>query len=54
MKLGKISALPATELRRNLHDGSLGAEAVANAILAQIDRYDPELNAFALVDRDGV
>ena len=54
MKLGEISALPATELQRYLHDGSLSAEAVVNAVLAQIDRFDPELNAFALVDRDGV
>ena len=50
----EISALPATELQRHLHDGSLSAEDVVNAVLAQIDRFDPELNAFALVDRDGV
>ena len=54
MKLGEISALPATELQRYLHEGSLSAEAVANAVLAQIDRFDPELNAFAIVDRAGV
>ena len=54
MKLGEISALPATELQRYLHDGSLSAEAVVNAVLAQIDRFDPELNAFAIVDRDSV
>ena len=54
MKLGEISALPATELQRYLYDSSLSAEAVINAVLAQIDRFDPELNAFALVDRDGV
>jgi len=54
MTLGEIIALPATELLRHLQDGSLSAEDVTDAVLAQIDRLDPELNAFALVDRDGV
>ena len=54
MKLGDIFALPATELQRYLHERSLSAEAVVNAALAQIDRFDPELNAFAIVDRDSV
>ncbi len=54
MKLGEISALPATELQRYLYDGSLSAEAIVNAVLSQIDRFDPELNAFAIVDRDSV
>ena len=34
MKLGEISALPATELQRYLYDGSLSAEAVITAGLA--------------------
>ena len=54
MKLGDIFSLPATELQRYLHDGSLSAEAIVNAVLAQINRFDPELNAFAIVERDSV
>lgn len=45
--------LSATELAPLLRDGSLSAESVVGAVLARIERLQPELNAYALIDGDG-
>jgi aspartyl-tRNA(Asn)/glutamyl-tRNA(Gln) amidotransferase subunit A len=49
----ELCDLPATAMAPLIADGSLRAVEVLDAILARIDRLDPLLNAFALVDRDG-
>ena len=53
MDADDLCSLSATELAPLLGDGTLSAEAVLEAVLAQIGRLEPSLNAFALLDRDG-
>lgn len=53
MKGGDICALSASELIAHLRDGDFSAQTVVDATLTQIDRYDPDYNAFTLVDREG-
>jgi len=48
-----ICRLSATELAPQLSEGALSARAVMDAVLARIDRLQPSLNAYALVDGDG-
>ena len=49
----ELCDLSAMELAPLLHSGELRATVLLDAVLARIDRLDPILNAFALVDRDG-
>ena len=53
MTTDNLCLLSATDLAPRLRDGAVSAETVMDAVLARIDRLDPSLNAFALVDRDG-
>lgn len=53
MTIEDICLLPATELAPLLKRGDLSAESLLEAFLSRIDRIEPSLNAFALVDRDG-
>ena len=49
----EICRLPATATAAAIRDGSLTAAAAVEAALDRIERIDPSLAAFALVDRSG-
>ena len=53
MKETETCRLPASTLAALLHDGSLRAEAVIDAVLARCEALQPAFNAFALIDADG-
>lgn len=53
MASSDLCSMSATELAPLLHDGSLSAAHLLEAVLTRIDTLEPTLNAFALVDRDG-
>lgn len=53
MTIEDICLLPATALAPLLKRGDISAVNLLEAFLARIDRLEPSLNAFALVDRDG-
>lgn len=48
-----ICLFPGTELAYLLKRGDISAVNLLEAFLSRIDRLEPSLNAFALVDRDG-
>ena len=49
-----ICFLPATQLRQRYDDGDLGAVEVTRAVLEQIGRLNPALNAFYHVCDDAL
>ncbi|MFT6581785.1 MAG: aspartyl-tRNA(Asn)/glutamyl-tRNA(Gln) amidotransferase subunit A [Alphaproteobacteria bacterium] len=49
----ELCNLSATALAPLIRDGAVRAVELVDAVLARIDRLDPVLNAFALVDGDG-
>ncbi|MGK0173480.1 MAG: aspartyl-tRNA(Asn)/glutamyl-tRNA(Gln) amidotransferase subunit A, partial [Gammaproteobacteria bacterium] len=49
----ELCDLSATAMAPLIRDGALRAVDILDAVLARIDRLEPLLNAFALVDRDG-
>ncbi|MGI9480705.1 MAG: amidase [Hyphomicrobiaceae bacterium] len=53
MEETEICRLPASTLAALLHDGSLRAEAVIDAVLARCEALQSAFNAFALIDADG-
>jgi len=48
-----IALMPATDLLRRYRDGSLSPVEATKAALARIDKHNPTLNAFNLVDHEG-
>jgi len=53
MNIDEICTLSAVDLVRLIRDGSLQAEAVIDAVLARVEKYDVRYRAFALVDKEG-
>ena len=53
MNIDEICTLSAVDLLRLIRDGSLQAEAVIDAVLARVEKYDVRYRAFALVDKEG-
>lgn len=48
-----LSRITVAEARQRLAQGDWSAAALVEACLAQIDRYEPQIRAWAYVDRDG-